>query len=185
MVWSHDDFIRELSRQLVELEALRKRLEEPGDVGEIIKRIEESNLHLLKKMNEFFNCHIEVKICGAFTDGAQDEFISDTHPEYLMACLQSMLQQPGVLKHLTSLSVEPHVEQVIDWSSLALSEGLLNPGENSSLLQAKCGVCDKLMVSTVLAGGQLSKIGDHWYHKDCLKPSEDSSEILWQPSVLN
>ena len=47
MVWSHDDFIRELSRQLVELEALRKRLEEPGDVGEIIKRIEESPLEEL------------------------------------------------------------------------------------------------------------------------------------------
>ena len=94
MVWSHDDFIRELSRQLVELEALRKRLEEPGDVGEIIQRIEESNLHLLKKMNEFFNCHIEVKICGAFADGAQDALISATHPELLMACLQALLQQP-------------------------------------------------------------------------------------------
>ena len=26
MVWSHDDFIRELSRQLVELETLRQKL---------------------------------------------------------------------------------------------------------------------------------------------------------------
>ena len=39
MVWSHDDFIRELSRQLVELETLRKKLEGPGDPGEIIERI--------------------------------------------------------------------------------------------------------------------------------------------------
>ena len=185
MVWSHDDFIRELSRQLVELEALRKRLEEPGDVGEIIQRIEESNLHLLKKMHEFFNCHIEVKICGAFADGAQDEFISATHPEYLMACLQAMLQQPGVLKHLTSFSIEPNVEQVTDWKSLTMNDNGSGGDSRASLLQARCGVCDKLMVSTVLAGGQLSKIDDHWYHKDCLKPSEDSSELLWQPSVLN
>ena len=54
MVWSHDDFIRELSRQLVELETLRRKLEEPGDVGEVIERIEESNRHLLRKMHEFF-----------------------------------------------------------------------------------------------------------------------------------
>lgn len=185
MVWSHDDFIRELSRQLVALEALRKQLEGPGEVGEIIKRIEESNLHLLKKMNEFFNCHIEVKICGAFAGEDQDELVNDTHPEYLMACLQSMLQQPGVLKHLTSLSVEPHVEQVTDWSSLVLAEGLAQPGENSSMLQAKCGVCEKLMVSTVLAGGQIARVDDNWYHKDCLQNLEDSSELLWQPSVLN
>ena len=185
MVWSHDDFIRELSRQLVELEALRKRLEGPGDVGEIIRRIEESNLHLLKKMNEFFNCHIEVKICGAFTDGAQDEFISDTHPEYLMACLQAMLQQPGVLKHLTSFSIEPNVEQVTDWKSLTMAEGLVNLEESDSLLQAKCGICGKMMVSSVLAGESIVKAGEDWHHKHCLKSVEDSPEALWQPRALN
>ena len=185
MVWSHEDFIRELSRQLVELEALRKKLGEPGDVEEIIERIEESNRHLQRKMHEFFNCHIEVKICGAFAGKSEDEFPSDAQPEYMMACLQSMLQQPGVLKHLTSLSVEPHVEQVTDWSSLALAEGLVNPGDNDSLLQARCGACEKLMVSTVLAGGQILKVGAYWYHKDCLQAAEDSTEMLWQPSVLN
>ena len=185
MVWSHDDFIRELSRQLVELETLRKRLEEPGDVGEIIKRIEESNLHLLKKMNEFFNCHIEVKICGAFTGEPQDEFPSDAQPEYLMACLQAMLQQPGVLKHLTSFSIEPNVEQVTDWTSLTMAEGLVNLEENDSLLQAKCGICGKLMVSSVLAGEPIVKVGDDWHHKHCLQGAEDSPEALWQPSALN
>ena len=185
MVWSHDDFIRELSRQLVELETLRKKLEGPGDPGEIIERIEESNLHLLKKMHEFFNCHIEVKICGAFTGEPQDEFPSDAQPEYLMACLQSMLQQPGVLKHLTSFSVEPHVEQVTDWNSLALAEGLIDPGHNDSLLQARCGTCEKLIVSAVLGGGQIVKVGACWHHRDCLQTVEDSSELLWQPSVLN
>ena len=185
MVWSHDDFIRELSRQLVELETLRRKLEEPGEVGDIIERTEESNRHLLRKMHEFFKCHIEVKICSEFAGEAGEGLLDDTPPEYLMACLQAMLQQPGVLKHLTSFSIEPNVEQVTDWKSLTMAEGLVNLEENDSLLQAKCGICGKLMVSSVLAGETIMKLGEDWHHKHCLKGVEDSPEALQQPSALN
>ena len=185
MVWSHDDFIRELSRQLVELETLRQKLEGPGDVGDIIERIEESNRHLLRKMHEFFKCHIEVKLCGELAAEGGDGLFDETPPEYLMACLQAMLQQPGVLKHLTSFSIEPNVEQVTDWKSLTMAEGLVNLEESDSLLQAKCGICGKMMVSSVLAGESIVKAGKDWHHKHCLKDVEDSPEVLWQPSALN
>lgn len=52
MVWSHDDFARELKRQLVELESLRKKIASSDDPGDSLERLEHSQYFLLRKLSE-------------------------------------------------------------------------------------------------------------------------------------
>ena len=52
MVWSHEDFMREVRRQLVELESLRKGIAAKADISESIDKLEESHHYLLRKLFE-------------------------------------------------------------------------------------------------------------------------------------
>lgn len=55
MVWSLEDFIREIRRQLVELEALRKKMHSQDGGHENLERLEESQRYLLRKLNQYFD----------------------------------------------------------------------------------------------------------------------------------
>ena len=52
MVWSNQDFAREVRRQLIELQSIRKRAPADAEIHERIDRLEESHHHVLRKLAE-------------------------------------------------------------------------------------------------------------------------------------
>jgi hypothetical protein len=54
MVWSKHDFEREVRRQLVELEAIRKRLPGDSEVHRRLDQLEASHRQLLRKLGDVF-----------------------------------------------------------------------------------------------------------------------------------
>jgi hypothetical protein len=54
MLWSKEDFEREVRRQLVELESIRKRVPALEEVHRKIDLLEKSQRSLLRKLGEFF-----------------------------------------------------------------------------------------------------------------------------------
>jgi hypothetical protein len=250
MVWGHKDFVRELHRQLVEIETLRRKLSagsgdaasgdaasgdaasgdaasgdvknsdvpnsdiHHSDAKSSLGKLEESQHQLLRKIDELFTADVEIQVSGVLhgkidaihkdiEDGGDaglehlskdgDEIsppkppmVMDAPPEYLLACLQSMLRQPGALQHLVSFGANPQVEQLNEFGAGTLD---VADDDSSSILQQRCCGCGKLLVSSLLAGEQIIQEEDEWYHEGC-HPSHDPLEsedgdILWQPSVLN
>jgi hypothetical protein len=59
MVWSQEDFSRELRRQLIEIESLRKRVGDNGSAHASIDRLEEAQLYVLRKLDEHFRSRAE------------------------------------------------------------------------------------------------------------------------------
>ena len=55
MLWSKEDFEREVRRQLVELESIRKRVPALEEVHRKIDLLEKSQRSLLRKLGEFFD----------------------------------------------------------------------------------------------------------------------------------
>ncbi|MBN1443822.1 MAG: hypothetical protein JXA90_14020 [Planctomycetes bacterium] len=54
MAWNQEDFARELRRQLVELESLRRKLDGSESALQSVEKLEESILYLLRKLEELF-----------------------------------------------------------------------------------------------------------------------------------
>jgi hypothetical protein len=201
MVWTHQDFVRELRRQLVEIESLRKKLRASGIAGgtqleESLKKLEDSNRQLIRKiagvLEDAAKSEVEIKISGVFTGtihaggGADDDTAGagvsasvETPAELLLACLKSILDDPEVLEHLLRSSDDPQNEPVVDASAA------IGAGSAPSLLQERCGGCGKLLVSSVLAGEKVVRDGEDWYHEGCLPSHEGGARRLWQPTALN
>ena len=89
MVWSKEDFVREVRRQMVELESLRRKIEAESDIQETLERLEESQVYLLRKLNDYFQAQPEE------TPGVP-EGIPGPIGEYI----QHLLEEPSLLEQL-------------------------------------------------------------------------------------
>lgn len=155
MVWGHNDFLREVRRQLIELEALRRKLHEPQDdspswesaafhdsdawaearsaAEDSLEKIERSQQHLLRKLDELFaQKEDEREPAGSSGADASDEASSPT--EQLIECVRNMLAQPGVLPKL--LGIDP--ENVSDAVTI-VGAAKLKIGESDIELDEKPG----------------------------------------------
>ncbi len=71
MVWSLHDFEREVRRQVIEIESIRKRVPKSDDLADRLDRLEESQHYIMRKLRE--------ALAGADSDTAFDGRVFDAH----------------------------------------------------------------------------------------------------------
>jgi hypothetical protein len=91
MLWKKKDFIREVRRQLVELESLRKKITAKQDVEDNLKKLEASQYSLLRKLEEQFE---------STTDGSVLFSANGQVPEDVEMYVKALLQHPQLLEQL-------------------------------------------------------------------------------------
>ena len=94
MLWCQQDFEREVSRQLVEIESIRKRAAGSPEVSDRLDRLEESILHLMRKLRETLgNGQRDLESDGGSEADAEDD--QDSLPEDLLWDLIGELKELG------------------------------------------------------------------------------------------
>ena len=104
MIWSREDIVREVRRQIVELDSLRRKVESESDVTEALERLEESQLRLLKKLNDYFRAKPDEK-----------PGIPKGIPQPIRDYLEVLLDEPSLIRQLLEMveSDEPGAAVVI------------------------------------------------------------------------
>lgn len=171
MVWNLEDFIREIRRQLVELEALRRKIRGEHGAHENIERLEKSQRHLLRKLSEYFKGSLTSHHCHTSSAAELEEI-----PDGILEHIQTVLQHPEILKHLGEKEPCSGHEKVHAWLVVAVQDG-----DSSPYIEAKCAICGKLLVSSILAGDPVIREGEDWFHKRCHEPGDE----FWRPFLLN
>jgi len=78
MVWSKHDFEREVRRQLVELEAIRKRLPVDSEVHRRLDQLEASHRQLLRKLGDVFKAAKRSKGSVPVNAGVLEDYLRTT-----------------------------------------------------------------------------------------------------------
>jgi hypothetical protein len=164
MVWSKLQFEREVCRQMIELESIRKRIVPDADVLERIDRLEESHRHLLRRIDE----------CFALTRvGAQVGAPSGASRE---RCPQGGCRQHRRCRRQWISKMEARARRAgeILKASPLHAHGVGSPGSPLSKgpgLGQRCGTCGKVLLSSILAGDEVIFQKKAWRHRACAEPA--------------
>ncbi len=179
MVWSKHDFEREIRRQLIELTSIRKRVSEgQEDLLERIDRLEVSQRYLIRKLDEFFDAENTPK------ERAENGLTEIEEFEAAVA-EEATVEIPESLAHeIQSLLAECSRREVADYSEatqkcevVVVAETVVKVPD----LNERCAACGKMLVSSMLAGGEVTEHESSWYHSGCLDAGCEHEES----SVLN
>ena len=189
MVWSQHDFERELKRQLIEIESIRKRVPQLEEIMERLDRLEESHLCLIRKLGEYFERtgepagsrptsfeqsgeEIASELDGqpsSIDEGLLAEFhvLSDQHSRLALRCL---LEGPPSSADDGTQGEEPSPQVVL------VAAAVLNVPD----LNERCATCGKVLISSLLAGEGITQEGPDWHHQACIDNDQDDlhSSIL-------
>ena len=106
--------------------------------------------------------------------------------------LHEIFGNEGLFQQLTSSTSTAHIEQLTDWELLSATESWVETDTADSVLQATCSVCEGMLISSIVAGEQVVREGDDWFHAACLQSlgacmagAETRGTVLWQPNALN
>ena len=149
MVWSKVDFEREVRRQLIELRALRRRVPATDEVLQRIERLEASHHTLLRKLNEYFRAN----------EAPQKPTVQE--PDETV--VEPVVSSPG-------FSGESQLENHVSAGNLAVA--LKTTQKVFPTVTEKCLACEKLLLPTILAGGEVVCQEPGWFHASCLKGGE-------------
>lgn len=158
MVWSKHQFEREVCRQMVELESIRKRIVPDADVLERIDRLEESHRSILRKLNECFPASSAVN---------QRTLVSSSK-----TVVRTRRRFKWKQSSLAATSQKPIVSPS---ASKKDGKGCMPP------LGQKCGTCGKILLSSILAGDEVVLQNQGWHHRKCAK----LSRIYRKPQFRN
>ena len=184
MVWSSEDFYREVRRQLVELESVRRKLKLRLDVQANLAKLEESQLYLLRKLENYFQ-----------SEAAAAKEQAGAIPPAVGEFLKELLAEPEVHEQLAISQVSSDGDAIEDLAE-SIQKGLsvllmvIQPSKKPSPLGedtddipgGTCPNCGKSLVPILLAGGGVLQDGGDWYHKDC---RQGLGGNFWQPYSLN
>ena len=148
MVWSNVDFAREVRRQLVELESIRKRAPADAELHERIDRLEESHRYVLRKLADGSGCSGTTEKKARQTRAAPKctcEGMAGRH-------VRLALREPTALKRRVK-------------SLLVAQLGLPH-------LAVRCASCGRVLLPSLIAGGQIVFHKAAWYHRSCVEGSE-------------
>ena len=197
MVWTKQQFEREVCRQLIELESIRKRVANK-DVLERIDRLEESHLCLLRRLGECFQsasrasatCHplsrqvkarrkeesSPIPVASRAGSGGANKPLKGL--EKRSKC-SATLSREGSLRG-ESILVASDADQLTpskDTQMTALKETPMDLGPALSETETKnqlptfgqkCGTCGKILLSSILAGDEVVLRKTTWHHKECV-----------------
>jgi hypothetical protein len=197
MVWSHHDFERELKRQLIEIESIRKRIPKLDEIKERLDRLEQSHISLIRKLGEYFDRADELTSAGSQTSGAtgfaerSDENVSESGGELdaerldegLLAEFHLLSSQHARLARRrlpegAATSADDGTQTVESSPQVVLvAEAVLNVPD----LNERCATCGKLLISGLLAGERVTQRGSDWHHQACVETDQDDRHS----SILN
>jgi hypothetical protein len=165
MVWSKQEFEREVRRQLIELASLRKRVPPTKDLLERIDRLETSHHYLLRKLVDYFK-QLEERTSTQTKQGSAKQ--GSGAPAEAEAPAEVFETDPS---HAASqLETEALESQEVSTGNLVLAlEKLQNTYPD---VMEACAACGKLLISVILAGGEVAYQAPAWYHAACLKGGE-------------
>ena len=177
MVWSKHDFEREVRRQMVELESIRKRCPGNFDVHRRIDLLEESHRNLLRKLGDVFNTSKWSKERSSKSQGASArpssgaELNSRVLEKYLRTSDQASIRLTSLLGVETkrkSLHAAPlrNVEETV--------------AETEPYFDTKCATCGEALFSGQLRRDGVVFDGTGWHHRRCPREGELSG-----PGLLN
>ena len=164
MVWCKQQFEREVCRQMVELESIRKRIVPDEDVLERIDRLEESHRHLLRRLNE---C---VAVTRVVARGGLA--VSERRSLARRRCARGACREKSAKMGVRTARIT-EASSLLKGSSLLMT-GIAPPPTCPSLkalkapsLHQKCGTCGKVLLSSILAGDEVLLQKETWHHKGC------------------
>ena len=161
MVWSKLDFEREVRRQLVELESIRKRLPANSEVRQKIDKLEASHMNLLRKLAEIFPKPKTSKRAQK-TSRALERYMRTVEQTAKLKALAI-----GGRQCIGTIATPKTREET------ALRE--------LPSLDAKCATCGRILLSSLLGGEEVVLSGDAWHHRDCTGDGEG----FGKPGMLN
>ena len=195
MIWSKIDFEREVRRQLVELESIRKRVPENSDVHQRIDKLEASHKNVLRKLTELF-CWRGASDPALSASTSRDAGKSAgkaaaTRPATKSAARSSTAGETKVLqskavralgRYLRTIEETAQLKKVILGGRQGLRVLFTRRHHASKLpaLDAKCATCGKVLLSSILGGEEVVFIENAWHHKDCA-----GGDGFSKPGVLN
>ena len=151
MIWSNVDFAREVRRQLVELESIRKRAPADAELHERIDRLEESHHYVLRKLVE----------CSGHSGPAEEKA---RRPRAAPKCTCEGATDRTGRNARVALRESTAVKRRVK-SLLVEQLGLPHPAE-------RCASCGRVLLLSLLAGGQIVFHKAAWYHRSCVEGSE-------------
>ncbi len=195
MIWSKIDFEREVRRQLVELESIRKRVPWNPDVHQRIDKLEASHKNVLCKLAELF-CRRGASGPALAAGTSRDEGKSAgkaaaTRSATKSAARSTTAGQTRVLRsraaralgrYLRTIEETAQLKKVILGGRQGLRVLFTRSRRESKLpgLDAKCATCGKVLLSSILGGEEIVFVENAWHHKDCA-----GGDGFSKPGVLN
>lgn len=182
MIWSKLDFEREVRRQLVELESIRKRVPAGSEVQERIDRLEVSHKNILRKIEEVFpvsagtpeadpaQCGTPGESSGAHAD-ASSAPVSASFESHLRAVVQS-IQDDALTGTFGRSSPALQLESPPAPSTT---------GEQLPGLDTRCARCGRILLTSLLGGEEVIRFESEWWHRECVS----SGESFAKPGTLN
>lgn len=169
MIWSKQDFEREVRRQLVELASIRKRLPSNPEVLERIGRLEESHVHLLRKLDEVFP-----KRRAAAPAPRRKGRSQGTAAGALEQYLRTVEAAAGKIRAAAGATGVPRPRG-------APARKRARPQAELPSLGLKCASCGKVLFSSLLGGEEIVRVKGSWHHRECVGGGDGYSK----PSLLN
>lgn len=207
MVWSKQEFEREVRRQIVELESIRKRISTntvsaKAEALEKIDRLEASHRNLLRKLKELFTKAPSKKKPSkqAEVGGGELPAIFIALEKYLK-CLEPASPTPagparaGGLDRSSSGEYPGEMDES-SHNTTGCSGGagetahgppsgfhhLFSPDARElPSLSEKCGFCGNLLISSLLGGDEVFYFEEAWYHRSCA----EEGDAFVKPGLLN
>ncbi len=177
MIWSKLDFEREVRRQLIELESIRKRVPADSEVRQRIDRLEASHVNLLRKLEEIFPGHGQGHSQGHGSQGHGHSALSHDSP--LRGQFERHLRT--LVKTSEAQAIAETVRQRITLSSGVIPKALFASQVELPSLDAPCSTCGRILLSSLLAGDEILFAQGAWHHSEC----QGEGEPYQKPGMLN
>jgi hypothetical protein len=175
MIWSKLDFEREVRRQLVELESIRKRVPSNPEVHQRIDKLEASHKNILRKLAELFPQPKSLRTSSA-------------SPK-LSAAVQAHAKK-AIERYLKTVEQTARLRKLIAGDRQGV-QTLLGRSRNSApkmelpTLDTKCATCGKVLLSGLLGGEEVVLIDNSWHHRDCAGDPAGDGGGFSKPGLLN
>lgn len=192
MIWSKLDFEREVRRQLIEIESIRKRIPADSEAHARIDRLEASHQHLLKKLDELFpggqssapppkgdRLRADEDLTGLVGAGAREI----VEKESLRRVAGELSRAPAGRVNAPRGLLSPGPEVSGSQRGEEPGQHALDPGSRSLDPGARCGGCGRLLLPALLGGETLVRAADGWRHEPCA--GDHPGEEFRKPGVLN